>query len=282
MPRHDLANITGHFDQVPQLKPRNPFLADNRHRNVALAKQGLTPPKVTSTGTTIVACIFDKGIVMGADSRATGGNIIADKNCLKVHKLTDTIYACGAGTAADLDQVCNMLSAQLKLHQLSTGRKARVATACRRARQHLIRYMGYVGAYLLIGGVDDTGCYLYDVSASGCAYMHQFAADGSGSYAAVTVLERGFHNGIQEKEATALVCKALEAGMHADNMSGNSYNYTIITNEGANFHGPCVPAFAQPPEPRELSYAFKKGSTQVLKERKFPFETVAEEKMETD
>lgn len=42
---------------------------------------------------------------MGADSRATSGNIIADKHCMKVHKVTDSIYACGAGTAADLDQV---------------------------------------------------------------------------------------------------------------------------------------------------------------------------------
>lgn len=42
---------------------------------------------------------------MGADSRATAGNIIADKHCEKVHYLTDSIYACGAGTAADLDQV---------------------------------------------------------------------------------------------------------------------------------------------------------------------------------
>ena len=46
------------------------------------------------------------GVVMGADTRATAGNIIADKNIVKVHKLTDSIYACGAGTAADLDQVC--------------------------------------------------------------------------------------------------------------------------------------------------------------------------------
>lgn len=42
---------------------------------------------------------------MGADSRATAGNIIADKHCEKVHYLTQSIYACGAGTAADLDQV---------------------------------------------------------------------------------------------------------------------------------------------------------------------------------
>lgn len=44
---------------------------------------------------------------MGADSRATAGNIIADKHCKKVHYLTESIRACGAGTAADLDQVCS-------------------------------------------------------------------------------------------------------------------------------------------------------------------------------
>lgn len=42
---------------------------------------------------------------MGADSRATAGHLVADKHCLKIHKLTDSIFACGAGTAADLNQV---------------------------------------------------------------------------------------------------------------------------------------------------------------------------------
>lgn len=107
---------------------------------------------------------------MGADSRATAGNIIADKHCEKVHFLTESIYACGAGTAADLDQVCRfakffftisitksslqvckMLSANLRLFEVQTGRKARVITALRMAKQHLFNYMGYVGAYLLIG-----------------------------------------------------------------------------------------------------------------------------------
>lgn len=44
---------------------------------------------------------------MGADSRATGGNIILDKHSKKVHHLTSSMFACGAGTAADLDQVRN-------------------------------------------------------------------------------------------------------------------------------------------------------------------------------
>lgn len=43
-----------------------------------------------------------------------------DKEILKVRKLTDTIYACGAGTAADLDQVIVFLCF---LINLSSDRK---------------------------------------------------------------------------------------------------------------------------------------------------------------
>jgi 20S proteasome alpha/beta subunit len=36
-------------------------------------------PKATSTGTTIVGCLFDGGVVIAADTRATSGPIVADK-----------------------------------------------------------------------------------------------------------------------------------------------------------------------------------------------------------
>jgi hypothetical protein len=49
-----------------------------------LAEKGIPLPKATSTGTTIVGCLFKDGIVLGADTRATEGDIVADKNCEKV------------------------------------------------------------------------------------------------------------------------------------------------------------------------------------------------------
>lgn len=57
-----------------QITTRNNFLSD----------RGLPLPKATSTGTTIVGCLFKGGIVLGADTRATEGPIVADKNCEKV------------------------------------------------------------------------------------------------------------------------------------------------------------------------------------------------------
>jgi len=93
--------------------------------NKALVEAGIcNPSPYRKTGTTIVAAVYkvghlsfisfmrtnvesilQDGIVMGGDSRATSGNIIEDKFCLKVHELSESIYACGAGTAADLDAV---------------------------------------------------------------------------------------------------------------------------------------------------------------------------------
>lgn len=52
-----------------------------------LFSDGFKPPKATKTGTTIVGIKFKDGVVLGADTRATSGNIIADKNCEKIHFL---------------------------------------------------------------------------------------------------------------------------------------------------------------------------------------------------
>jgi len=58
------------------------FDFSNSDRNIALAAQGVPLPKTTSTGTTIVGCLFDGGVVIAADTRATSGDIVADKVCL--------------------------------------------------------------------------------------------------------------------------------------------------------------------------------------------------------
>ena len=54
--------------------------------NAFLEGKGVKMPKATSTGTTIVGCLFKDGIVLGADTRATAGPIVADKNCEKVQQ----------------------------------------------------------------------------------------------------------------------------------------------------------------------------------------------------
>lgn len=59
------------------------FDFSNHNRNLALHARGVPLPKATSTGTTIVGCIFDGGVVIAADTRATSGPIVADKVSLR-------------------------------------------------------------------------------------------------------------------------------------------------------------------------------------------------------
>jgi 20S proteasome subunit beta 2 len=107
--------------------------------------------------------LLQDGVVLGADTRSTAGTVVADKNCEKIHPITDKIFCCGAGTAADCDMVTAMVASQMKLHSYATGRPARVVTVKTLLSQHLFKHGGHVGAALVVGGVDVNGAHLYSV-----------------------------------------------------------------------------------------------------------------------
>lgn len=62
------------------------------YRNEHILSNGkYVPPKATKTGTTIAGIIFKDGVILGADTRATDGNIVAEKNCSKIHYIASNI-----------------------------------------------------------------------------------------------------------------------------------------------------------------------------------------------
>ena len=58
--------------------------------------------------------------MLAADTRSTGGSVIADKNCEKLHYMAPNIMTAGAGTAADCNHVTEMIKRELELHRLNT------------------------------------------------------------------------------------------------------------------------------------------------------------------
>ncbi len=75
--------------------------------------------------------------MLGADTRATEGPIVCDKNCEKIHFIASNIYCCGAGTSADTENTTAMISSKLELHRLSTNRQPRVSTALTMLKRYL-------------------------------------------------------------------------------------------------------------------------------------------------
>ena len=59
---------------------------------------------------------------------------------------------------------------------------------------YLFNYGGYIGAYLIVGGVDCTGPHIVDVSADGTQMWLPFYSTGSGSLAATAVLESTYRD----------------------------------------------------------------------------------------
>ncbi|KAJ9156983.1 Proteasome subunit beta type 7 [Coniochaeta hoffmannii] len=263
----------------------------NYNRNAALHARGVPLPKATSTGTTIVGCIYDGGVVIAADTRATSGPIVADKNCEKLHYIAPNIWCAGAGTAADTEFTTALISSQLELHALSTGRKPRVVTCMTLLKQHLFRYQGHIGAYLVVAGVDPTGTHLFTVHAHGSTDKLPYVTMGSGSLAAMSVFETQWRGKLTRDEAVALCAEAIQSGIFNDLGSGSNVDVAVITAEKTTL----MRNYIRPNErvPKLQSYAFRKGTTAVLNEKVIKKEElgnfitvqevpVAEDKMEVD
>jgi 20S proteasome subunit beta 2 len=202
---------------------------------------------------------------IAADTRATSGPIVADKNCEKLHYIAPQIWCAGAGTAADTEFTTALISSQLELHSLSTGRKARVVTCMTMLKQHLFRYQGHIGAYLVVAGVDPTGTHLFTVHAHGSTDKLPYVTMGSGSLAAMSVFETKWKAQLTRDEAVALCAEAIEAGIWNDLGSGSNVDVAIITKDKTTLRR----NYVKPNERSKKlkSYAFKKGTTAVLNEK---------------
>lgn len=89
----------------------------------------------TRSQTTIMAASFDGGVILGADSRTSTGTYVANRVTDKLTKLTDKIYICRSGSAADTQNITAYLRWFLAQHQMDVGDDVEVATAANLAMQ---------------------------------------------------------------------------------------------------------------------------------------------------
>lgn len=238
---------------------------ENYQRNQFLAQKSHIQPTATSTGTTIVGVKFTDGVVIAADTRSTQGPIVADKNCEKLHRIAPKIWCAGAGTAADTEAVTQLISSNIELHSLYTGREPRVVTALQMLKQHLYKYQGHIGAYLIVAGVDPTGAHLFSIHAHGSTDVGYYQSLGSGSLAAMAVLESKWKQDLTKDEAIKLASDAIEAGIWNDLGSGSNVDVCVmeIGKDAELLRNYLTPNIR---EAKQQSYKFARGTTAILKE----------------
>ncbi|CAB1102298.1 unnamed protein product [Ectocarpus sp. CCAP 1310/34] len=243
--------------------------SDRSMEGGAEALRRFASTRAMKTGTTIAGVVFEGGVVLGADTRATGGKTVCDRNCDKIHILASNIACCGAGTSADAVRITE--GARLALLRMAREMQAclpssrspllqsqsradgerplascdsgldevqrkhlRVGAAALLLERHLFRYQGTVSAALVLGGVDVIGEHIYQaplIHEGGSLAEVEFTAMGSGSLAALSVLERGYRENMTEQEAKELVLEGIAAGIDNDLGSGSNIDLCVITAE---------------------------------------------------
>lgn len=189
---------------------------------------------------------------------------------------------CGAGTSADTIRVSAYVSANMELMRMNTNRKfLPVAAAAQFTKQYLHRYNGRIKAHLILGGIDSGGPHIYNIHPYGSTDRVPYATMGSGSLAAMSVLESRWKPDLDEEQGMKLVRDAVSAGIFNDLGSGSNVNIAIIKNYYKVIRGYDVTAKKGD---RKGEYNYKRGTTGVLSCKTFDIDIVEEEisKLDSD
>jgi proteasome beta subunit len=190
------------------------------------------------TGTTTVGILCADGLILGADKRATAGNMIVDNKAQKIHEIGDEMAVTTAGLVSDAQLLTKYIKAELKLKEIRTGQKPSMKEAGNLLAGMVyqnIRKMSMIPgiAHFLMGGKDDTGYYIYDIFPDGSiTAVDKFISSGSGSVFAYGVLETMYKKDIKMDEGVKLVIRSINAALQRDSASGGGIDILTIGPDG--------------------------------------------------
>ncbi|MFA6048544.1 MAG: archaeal proteasome endopeptidase complex subunit beta [Candidatus Micrarchaeia archaeon] len=184
-------------------------------------------------GTTTVGIVFEGGVVVASDKRATMGTFIANKDVQKVHMVADKIALTMAGGVGDAQQLTHILRAELELYKYSRGRELTVKGASTLVANILQgnKYFPYM-VQLIIAGYDSKP-HVFDLDPFGGLLEDKYVSTGSGSVVAYGVLDENYSDKMSADDAVKLATRAIRAAIKRDNATGEGIDVVVITKDGA-------------------------------------------------
>lgn len=178
-------------------------------------------------GTTIVSLVFDGGVVMAGDRRATMGNVIAQKDIQKVFEADAHSVVGIAGTAGIAVELVRLFQVELEHYEKIEGTQLSLEGKANRLstllRGNLGMAMQGLAVVPLFAGYDLAKSrgriFSYDVT-GGRYEEHDFYAVGSGSTFARGSLKKLFHEDATGNQAVRIALEALYDAADDDSATG--------------------------------------------------------------
>jgi proteasome beta subunit len=178
-------------------------------------------------GTTVVALRHRCGVILAGDRRATAGNFISHRAIEKVYPAGRHAGVAIAGAAGPSMEMVRLFQLQLEHYEKVEGQPLSLDGQANQLSQMVRANLGsalrgLVVVPLFAGWDDRQGrgrLFQYDVT--GGRYEEQdYAAGGSGSLHAGTVVKLGFRPSLEPSEATDLAISALFQAADEDSATG--------------------------------------------------------------
>lgn len=186
-----------------------------------------------STGTTIMATEFNGGVILGADSRTTTGSYIANRVTDKLTKITDYIYCCRSGSAADTQAIADIVKYHIDFHRMEMGKEPLVKTVANIFKQLCYDYRDQLTAGIIVAGWDSrNGGQVYSVPISGMLQRMPFTIGGSGSTYLYGYVDANFKPNLSKEKSLEFVANSVSLAINRDGSSGGIIRLAAITKDG--------------------------------------------------
>eukprot|EP00931_Biecheleriopsis_adriatica_P073391 TRINITY_DN47688_c0_g1_i1.p1 TRINITY_DN47688_c0_g1~~TRINITY_DN47688_c0_g1_i1.p1 ORF type:complete len:268 (+),score=59.74 TRINITY_DN47688_c0_g1_i1:92-805(+) len=193
----------------------------------------MAPEQAVSTGTTIMAVEFDGGVVLGADSRTSTGDYVANRASRKISKVHDRIFVCRSGSAADTQALTGFVLNYLGQHAVELGKLPSVNTAANLFKMIAYQNKDNLMAGLIVAGWDEKkGGQVYSIPLGGARIRVPCIAGGSGSRYISGLIDDKYRTGMTKAECLDFVRNSIAHAMALDGSSGGVIRTVVVTEKG--------------------------------------------------
>jgi proteasome alpha subunit len=185
------------------------FSPDGRLYQVEYAREAV------KRGTTAVGIKAQGGVVLIVDKRVSS-KLLESSSIEKIFKIDDHIGVASSGLVGDARALVDRARIECQINRVSYDERIEVEALAKKLCDHmqtLTQYGGIrpYGTALLIAGVSDGECRLFETDPSGTLLEYKATGIGIGRPAAMKVFEEEYNASLSIKDAILLGLKALHS-----------------------------------------------------------------------
>lgn len=195
------------------------FSPDGRLFQVEYAREAV------KRGTTSIGIKCSEGIVLAVDKRTTS-NLVEATSIEKIFKIDEHIGAATSGLVADARALVERARVEAQINKITYSEPIRVNSLSKKLCDMLQMYTqnGGVrpfGSALIIGGVYDGSCKLFETDPSGALIEYKATAIGSGRSAAMDIFEDQYKDDMNLNDAIKLALTAINEATEHETTANN-------------------------------------------------------------